>query len=108
MSAIGAQLLLGISGAASRVTLLAIFTFGIVLVVLVPYALDIVNAHKSWRTIVTAHPEALKEVPDPAGIQGLARATMALALIVAIAFGLGYVIVEHPFSNSNTIVSNIL
>ena len=107
MAAISPQLL-GISQAASNVALLAIFAFGIVLVVLVPYTLDIVNAHKSWREIVTTHPEALKDLPDPSGIRGLARATMALALIVVIAFGLGYVLVEHPFPNSNTIVSNIL
>jgi hypothetical protein len=48
MAALSPQLV-GISQAASNVALLAIFAFGIVLVVLVPYTLDIVNAHKSWR-----------------------------------------------------------
>lgn len=108
MSVIGLQLLPGISSAASRLTLLAIFSLGIVLVVLVPYVLDVWNAHHSWRALVTANPSAVKDAPAPAGIQGLARAVMALTLIVAIAFGLGYVLVEHPFANSNTIVSNIL
>jgi hypothetical protein len=109
MTGLSAQLLLGISGAdVTKIILIAIFALGIVLVVLVPFVIDIVNAHASWRTIVTAHPETLDKLPGPNGIQGLARATMALALIVAISFGLGYVMVEHPFLNSNTIVSNIL
>src|SRR5262245_58829399 len=109
MSALGTQLVLGISeGDTTKIILVGIFALGMVAVVIVPFVVDVVNAHVSWRKIVTAHPETLDKLPGPNGIQGLARATMALALIVAIAFGLGYVLVEHPFPNSNTIVSNIL
>jgi hypothetical protein len=69
---------------ATNITLVAIFAGGMALVVLVPFVLDIVNAHRSWRAIVTANPnkinETLQQLPGPNGIQGLARATMALAL----------------------------
>src|SRR5947209_72308 len=112
---IGAQLVFAVghdTSNATKIVLIAIFAGGMALVVLVPFVLDVINAHRSWTKIVTANPdkinETLKQLPGPNGIQGLARATMALALIVAIAFGLGYVLVQHPFSDNKTIVSNIL
>jgi hypothetical protein len=48
MQLIGALSVLGaISSSWTRIILVAIFTVGIVLVILVPFALDIVNAHRS-------------------------------------------------------------
>lgn len=109
MSALSSPLVLAITGSdATKIVLVAIFAIGMLLVVLVPFVLDIYNAHRNWRTIVSQHPETLQQLPGPNGIQGLARATMAVALIVAIAFGLGYVLVEQPFTDNKTIVSNIL
>jgi hypothetical protein len=109
MSALSAQLVLASPGSNwTKIMLIGIFVLGLVLVILVPFTLDVINAHKSWRTIVGANPDALKVLKGPNGIQGLARATMALGLLVAIGFGLGYVLVEHPFSDNKPIVIAIL
>jgi hypothetical protein len=109
MSLQDAQFILATPGTNwTRIILVAIFALGLVLVVLLPITIDVINAHVSWRKIVTAHPEALAQLQGPNGIQGLARATMSLALLVTIGFGLGYVLVEHPFADNKTIVTAIL
>lgn len=105
-----APLLLGSPGTNwTNIMLIAIFAVGLVLVVLVPFTVDIVNAHRSWRAAIQANnTDAMNILKGPNGIQGLARSTIALGLLVAIGFGLAYVLVEHPFSDNKTIVTAIL
>lgn len=101
-------ILASISANWTTIILIGMFALGLVLVVLVPMTIDVINAHKSWREVVTKHPGALATMPGPSGIEGLARATIAIGLLVAIGFGLGYVLVEHPFADNKTIVTAIL
>jgi hypothetical protein len=110
MASVAAPLLLGSLGANwTKIMLIAIFAVGLVAVVLVPLTIDIVNAHKSWRAAIAANnTDALSLLKGPTGIQGLARSTIAVGLLVAIGFGLGYVLVEHPFADNKTIVTTIL
>src|SRR5215470_12736756 len=103
MSTLGIQLVLGISDSTTKVVLIAIFALGMVAVAIVPFVVDVVNAHISWRKILKKDPKALDKLPRPVGLQGLYRATMAIALIVAISFGLGYILVEKPFKNNSSI-----
>lgn len=92
----------------TTIILIGIFAVGLVLVVMVPLSIDVVNAHKSWRSVVNNNPDALATMPGPNGIEGLARATIAIGLLVAIGFGLSYVLVEHPFSDNKTMITAIL
>jgi ABC-type Fe3+ transport system permease subunit len=92
----------------TKIILVGIFTLGVVLVILIPFATDIVNAHKTWREIVAKDPDAVKNQTGPGGVQGLARATMAFGVLTVIGFALGYILVEQPFNDNKTIASNIL
>jgi hypothetical protein len=109
MSALSGQLdLASISANWTTIILIGIFALGLVLVVIVPMTIDVINAHRSWRKVVSVNPNALATMPSPTGIEGLARATIAIGLLVAIGFGLSYVLVEHPFSDNKTIITAIL
>ena len=90
------------------VTVLAIFALGVVLVLLVPFTLDLIGSHKTYRTLVTADPPRPTPGKGPQGMQGLARATMAFAVIAVIGFALAYILVEKPFADNKTITSNIM
>lgn len=89
------------------VAVLGIFALGIVLVLLVPFTLDLLASHKTYRTLVT-HDPPRPAGKGPQGMQGLARATMAFAVIAVIGFALGYILVEKPFSDNKTITSDIM
>jgi hypothetical protein len=90
------------------VTVLGIFALGIVLVLLVPFTLDLLASHKTYRKLVTATPPRPAPGKGPQGMQGLARATMAFSVIAVIGFALGYILVEKPFEDNKTITSNIM
>lgn len=100
--------LASISSNWTTIILIAMFVLGLVLVVSVPIIIDVLNAHRSWREIVEKHPATLAKLPTPTGVDGLARATMALGLLVAIGFGLAYMLVQHPFDDNKTIITAIL
>jgi ABC-type Fe3+ transport system permease subunit len=109
MSPLGAQLVLSSpSSNWTKIILVAIFALGLVLVILVPFVWDLAASHKTWRNAVDKDPAALKSLGRPAGMQGLARATMAFAVIVVIGFALGYILVEQPFGTDKTIAGNIV
>ena len=77
------------------------------LVILVPFVTDMVSSHRTWRAVVEK--DAKHQASGrPTGIQGIARATMAFAIIVVIGFALGYILVEKPFHDNQTIVGNIV
>jgi ABC-type sulfate transport system permease component len=109
MSLSGAQLVVASpSSNWTKIILVAIFALGLLLVILVPFVTDLVNSHRTWRDVVTKDPASLKAIGRPSGVQGLARATMAFAVIVVIGFALGYILVETPFKNNQTIAGNIV
>jgi hypothetical protein len=109
MSTLSTQLVLGSPGTNwTNIILIAIFAVGLVAVILIPFTLDVRNAHRSWLTLASKDSEAVKNLDGPRGIQGLARATMALGLLVAVGFALAYVVVVHPFSDNKTIVTAIV
>jgi hypothetical protein len=109
MSTLSTQLVLGSPGTNwTNIILIAIFAIGLVAVILVPFTLDVRNAHKSWRVLASENSDAVKNLDGPRGIQGLARATMALGLLTAVGFALAYIVVVHPFSNNTTIVTAIV
>ena len=89
------------------VSVLGIFALGVVLVLLVPFTLDLIASHKTYRKLVTADPPR-PAGKGPQGMQGLARATMAFAVIAVIGFALAYILVEKPFADNRTITSNIM
>ncbi len=91
----------------TKIILVGIFALGLVLVILVPFVTDMVSAHRTWRTVV-ARDATHQASGRPTGIQGIARATMAFAIIVVIGFALGYILVEQPFHDNQTIVGNIV
>ena len=90
------------------VLLLAIFLVGLVAVVLVPFTTDIVFSHRTYRELLKANGSSPTAREGPQGVQGLARASMAFAVIVAVAFALAFVLVERPFSDNKTIAGNVL
>jgi hypothetical protein len=90
------------------VLLLAIFLLGLVAVVLVPFTTDIVFSHRTYRELLKANGSSPTAREGPQGVQGLARASMAFAVIVAVAFALAFVLVERPFSDNKTIAGNVL
>jgi hypothetical protein len=109
MSTLSTQLILGSPGTNwTNIILIAIFAVGLVAVILIPFTLDVRNAHRSWLTLASKDSEAVKNLDGPRGIQGLARATMALGLLVAVGFALAYIVVVHPFSDNKTIVTAIV
>lgn len=90
------------------VTVLTIFALGIVLILLVPFTIDVVAAHRTYRKLVTSGSEPAASARALQGKQGLARATMAFAIIAVVGFALAYILVERPFADSRTITSNIV
>ncbi len=90
------------------VSVLGIFALGVVLVLLVPFTLDLIASHRTYRKLVTANPPRPAPGKGPQGMQGLARATMAFAVIAVIGFALAYILVEKPFADNRTITSNIM
>ena len=80
-----------------KVAFIATFAFVLGLVVVVPMTVDLVFAQ-------------LKRQPNetPEGTSWLARATMALAVIVIVGFVALYVLVEQPFGKNQRIISDIV
>jgi hypothetical protein len=109
MSPLAAQFVLASPGAGwTKIILVGIFSLGLVLVILVPFVWDIRGAHKAWRDAIKKDPAAMKYLGHPVGVQGIARATMAFAVIAVIGFALAYILVERPFGNDKTVVQNIV
>jgi hypothetical protein len=90
------------------VTVLAIFAVGIVLILLLPFTIDIIASHRTYRKLVTSGSQTAASTKALQGVQGLARATMAFAIIAVIGFALAYILVERPFADNRTITSNIV
>jgi hypothetical protein len=90
------------------VTVLSIFALGIVVILLLPFTIDVVASHRTYRKLVTSGSETAASAKALQGVQGLARATMAFAIIAVIGFALAYILVERPFVDSRTITSNIV
>jgi len=90
------------------VTVLGIFALGIVLILLLPFTIDVVASHRTYRKLVTSGSETAANARALQGVQGLARATMAFAIIAVIGFALAYILVERPFADNRTITSNIV
>jgi hypothetical protein len=90
------------------VAVLAIFAVGIVLVVLVPFTIDVILSHGTYRAMLAEKTTRPANANGPHGMQGLARATMAFAVIVVIGFALAYILVRRPFADNKTVTSNIL
>ena len=90
------------------VTVLAIFALGIVLILLVPFTIDVIASHRTYRKLVTSGSETAVSAKALQGKSGLARATMAFAIIAVVGFALAYILVERPFVDSRTITSNIV
>jgi hypothetical protein len=109
MSLSSAQLVLSSpSSNWTKIILIAIFTIGLVTVILVPFVTDVRAAHKTWEAIVKAGTPPPKTMDGPTGVRGIARATMAFAVIVVIGFALGYILVAQPFKDNQTIAGNIV
>jgi hypothetical protein len=92
----------------TNIILIAIFTVGLVAVILVPFLADLLNTHATYRQVVTEDPKAAKVLGPPSGAQGAARATMAFAVITVIGFALGYVLVERPLVDNARVVNTIV
>ena len=90
------------------VALIGIFALGIVFVVLVPFTIDVIESHRTWKTLIEKDSTALQRLDGPNGIQGLARATMAFGVIVAVGLALAYILIVRPFTDNKTIAGNIL
>lgn len=87
--------------------MIAVFALGIVAVLLVPFTFDVILSHRTYRDVISRDPAATNNV-EPRGMQGLARATMAFAVIAVVGFALIYILVERPFTANKTVVGNIL
>ncbi len=90
------------------VTVLAIFAAGIVLILLLPFTIDVIASHRTYRKLVTSGSQSAASAKALQGVQGLARATMAFAIIAVIGFALAYILVERPFADNRAITSNIV
>ena len=90
------------------VTVLGIFALGIVLILLLPFTIDVVASHRTYRKLVTSGSETAASTKALQGVQGLARATMAFAIIAVIGFALAYILVERPFADNKTITNDIV
>jgi hypothetical protein len=90
------------------VLVLVVFALGVVSVVLVPFTIDVLASHKTYRELVRADAAAAVRADEPHGMQGLARASMAFAVIVVIGFALAYILVRRPFGDNKTVVGNIM
>jgi hypothetical protein len=91
-----------------EVLVLAIFTLGVLLVLLLPFTIDVVMSHRTYQKLAGAHPATAVRADEPHGMQGLARASMAFAVIAVVGFALAYILVRQPFVDNKTITSNIL
>ena len=76
--------------------------------ILVPFVTDVRQAHTTWRKLLDDGKTPPKGMEGPTGIRGVARATMALGVLAVIGFALGYILVEQPFTDNQTIVGNII
>ncbi len=92
----------------TKIILIAIFTVGLVAVILVPFVTDVRQAHTTWRKLLDSGKTPPPGMDGPTGIRGVARATMALGVLAVIGFALGYILVEQPFTDNRTIVGNII
>jgi hypothetical protein len=90
------------------VLILGMFALGIVLVLLVPFTIDVILSHQTYRKVIDANRPAAERGDEPRGVQGLARACMAFAVILVVGFALAYILVKQPFSDNKTIAGNIL
>lgn len=90
------------------VVVLGIFALAIVAILLVPLTIDMVASHRTYRALSMADPANAPPAEGLQGVQGLARATMAFAVIAVVGFGLAYILVERPFADNKTITSNIV
>lgn len=109
MSLAGAQLVIAApSSNWTKIILIAIFTAGLVTVILVPFVTDVRQAHTTWRKVLEDEKSAPQGMDGPTGMRGVARATMALGVLAVIGFALGYILVEAPFTDNKTIVGNII
>jgi hypothetical protein len=91
-----------------RLLLVLIFCVGVLLIILVPFVIDVIAAHRTWRRLVTEDPHTAAQIGGPNGVQGLSRATMAYGVIGTIGFALVLIVVERPFDNSKVIVGNMV
>ena len=92
----------------TKIILIAIFTAGLVAVILVPYVTDVRRAHAAWDKLVESGKAPPQGMEGPTGIRGVARATMAFAVLAVIGFALVYIIVEKPFRDNRTVVGTII
>ena len=90
------------------VLLLGIFTLGVLLVLLVPFTIDVILSHRTYRKLVADVPATAARPDEPHGMQGLARASMTFAVIAVVGFALAYILVQQPFVDNKTITSNLL
>lgn len=107
MALLGMQLITAASST-TNIVLIGFFTVGLVTVILVPFLADLLNAHKTYRMVITKDPQAAKVLGPPTGIQGAARATMAFAVLTVVGFALGYILVEHPLADNGKVVNTIV
>jgi len=59
------------------VLVLTIFMLGVVLVIVLPFTIDVILSHRTYRQVLTRDPAAAARGDVPHGMQGLARASMA-------------------------------
>jgi drug/metabolite transporter (DMT)-like permease len=91
----------------TKIILVAIFTVGLVTVILVPFLTDISRAHGTWKDMIDKD-KVPTGMDGPTGVRGIARATMALGVLAVIGFALAYILVERPFHDNATIAGNIV
>jgi hypothetical protein len=109
MSLSGAQLVIASpSSNWTKIILVAIFTVGLVTIILVPFVTDIRKAHGTWKSIIDKSAAVPKDMEGPTGVRGIARATMAFGVLAVIGFALAYILVEKPFPDNATIAGNIV
>ena len=109
MSALDGQLVLASpSDNWTKIILIGIFVLALVLIILVPFVWDIRGAHQAWQNAIKKDRAAVTYLGHPVGVQGIARATMAFAVIAVIGFALAYILVEKPFGSDKTVVQNIV
>ena len=109
MSLSGAQLVVASpSSNWTKIILVGIFTLGLVIVILVPFVIDVWRSHTDWETMVKTQAGPPKGMDGPTGVRGVARATMALGVLAVIGFALAYILVEQPFNDNRTIVGEIV
>ena len=109
MSLSGAQLVIASPSTNwTKIILVAIFTVGLVTVILVPFVIDVWRSHTDWESMVKTPTGPPKGMDGPTGVRGVARATMAFGVLSVIGFALAYILVEQPFKDNSSIVGNII